>query len=163
MKTLYLIRHAKSSWSNNNLTDFDRPLNERGKTDAIKMGERLLKQKVLPDFILSSSAKRTKKTAKRITSVLDYKYSKIEFKEELYYSSYNTLMNCLVNVSDSNDSIFVIAHNPGISNFCDYLTHQAIDFPTCGIAKISFEVDCWMEITSGSGILDWFDYPKNSN
>ncbi len=163
MKTLYLIRHAKSSWSNSGLTDFDRPLNERGKRDAIKMGERLLQNKVMPNCVISSSAKRTKKTAKRITKVLGFSYSKIDFRKELYHSGYNTLVNCLTSINDSNDSCFIIAHNPGVSNFCDYLTHHAIDFPTCGIAKITFEVDSWMEVTSGAGILEWFDYPKNNN
>jgi phosphohistidine phosphatase len=163
MKTLYLIRHAKSSWNNNDLTDFDRPLNARGKYDATNMGERLLKQKVMHGCIISSSAKRTKKTAKRITKALKFNYRQIDFREELYHSNYMTLMNCITNISDVNDSAFIIAHNPGISNFCDYLTHQALCFPTCGIAKITFEVDSWYEITSNSGTLDWFDYPKKKN
>lgn len=163
MKTLYLIRHAKSNWDNTGLSDFDRPLNERGKVDAVKMGERLLQKKVMPDCIISSSAKRTKKTAKRITKVLNFDYSQIEFREELYHSDYDVLMKCLTTIKDNNDSAFIIVHNPGISNFCDYITHHAINFPTCGIAKITFEVDSWHEITSGSGVLSWFDYPKNNN
>lgn len=163
MKTLYLIRHAKSSWSNNNLSDFDRPLNEKGKSDAIKMGNKLLSQKVMPNCVIASSSKRTKKTAKRITKILGFSYSDLDFRKELYHSNYKTLMICLTSINDNNNSCFIIVHNPGVSNFCDYLTHHAIDFPTCGIAKISFEVDSWMEITSGSGVLEWFDYPKNAN
>lgn len=161
MKTLYLIRHAKSSWSNASLSDFDRPLNERGKHDAVTMGDRLLKQNILPDCIISSSSKRTKKTAKRITKALNFKFSNVQFKDELYHANHLTLMKTLCEVQDKYNSIFIIGHNPGISNFCDYLTHQAIDFPTTGIAKITFEVDSWMEITSGYGVLEWFDYPKN--
>lgn len=163
MKTLYLIRHAKSSWSNASLSDFDRTLNERGKQDAVTMGQRLKNQNIMPNCIISSSAKRTKKTSERISKVLGFNFADVEFKQELYHSSHLTLMRSLNNIKEKNDSVFIIAHNPGVSNFCDYLTHHTIDFPTTGVAKITFEVDSWMEITSGSGILEWFDYPKNAN
>lgn len=163
IKTVYLIRHAKSSWSEVGLSDFDRTLNDRGNLDAVTMGKRLKAKNILPDYILSSSSKRTKKTAKKITKEIGINYNEVDFNEAIYHASYEVLMHHLTNINDKHQTVFLIGHNPGISNFCDYLTHQALYFPTCGIAKITFEVDSWQEITSNSGTLAWFDYPKNNN
>lgn len=163
MKTLYLIRHAKSSWKDVDLSDFERPLNERGKRDVVTMGERLLDKNIMPDCVLASSAKRTRSTAKKITKIVGFDSSNIEFIEDLYHSGTHTLLNYVNNISDKNESAFVVVHNPGVSNFCDYLTNSAIDFPTCGIAKITFGIDSWKEVSSNLGNLEWFDYPKNND
>ncbi|MDH3269487.1 MAG: histidine phosphatase family protein, partial [Ignavibacteria bacterium] len=84
MKTIYLVRHAKSSWKDQGLQDYDRPLNKRGKRDAPFMGEVLNDKKIRPDFIISSSAKRAKKTALEIAAKIGYPHNKILFNEEVY-------------------------------------------------------------------------------
>ena len=161
MKTLYLIRHAKSSWNDAGLTDFERPLNERGKRDVISIGERLKLKKALPSIIISSTAKRTRITSKKLAKKVGFNSSEIEFKQELYLANTPILLNILNNISDEHSIVFVVGHNPGISNFCDYLTNQFYDFPTCGIAKITFNIDSWAEVSNGLGDIEWFDYPKN--
>jgi phosphohistidine phosphatase len=160
LKTLYLIRHAKSSWNNASLSDYDRPLNERGKRDVVTMGSVLNQKGVLPDCIIASAAKRTRKTAKKIAKGVGFNESEIKFEKELYHSGIIDLLKFTNNISDEYLSAFIIVHNPGVSAFCDYLTHYTVDFPTCGIAKITFDIDSWAEVSNGLGDLEWFDYPK---
>lgn len=160
MKTLYLVRHAKSSWSNASLADYDRPLNERGKRDVITMGKRLKERGVMPSLILSSAAKRTTKTAKALAKEMGYD-KEITFKKNLYHASILDNLKELSKIDEAYKSIMLVGHNPTASEFCDYLTGNLFHFPTCSIAEISLEIDSWDEITKGIGTLVFYDYPKN--
>jgi len=161
VKTLYLIRHAKSSWSNPGLADFDRGLNKRGKRNAPFMGKRLADHGVLPDLILSSPAKRAKKTANKIAKEIGYPKGRIIFKKTLYHSSVSNLLKVVTSVEDNIDSLFVVGHNWGITEFAEMLTDKDLgNIPTSGIAAITFPLDQWQHISWGDGDLLFFDFPK---
>lgn len=161
MKTLYVIRHAKSSWKDETLSDFERPLNTRGLRDAPFMGKRLAEYDTKPDVILSSTAKRAIETAKIIAGEVGYDKDRIQMDEALYLASVSTLMEAIRGISDENDTAFIFGHNPGMTMLVNLLTSYVIDnLPTCGIACIIFEADSWRDAGENRGSLRFFDYPR---
>ena len=163
MKTLYLVRHAKSSWGDSTISDFDRPLNERGNRDKTVMGNRLFNKNLTLDLMISSSAKRTKQTSIGLAKEIGYATDAIHFLDELYHASVQQLTTQINRLDSTKNSVLLVGHNPGISLLCDYLCNHQADFPTLGIACISFETENWEEIFRNTGTLQWFDYPKNEN
>ncbi len=164
MKTLILIRHAKSSWDSPSLSDFDRPLNERGKKNAPFMGKQLDKKNETPDMIFSSPAKRAKSTAKRIARELAQDENKIILVDELYHATIKTWLDFVCGLNNKLKTIMAFGHNNGITEFANYLTGGDIaNIPTCGVVKINFNVNNWAEISKGNGELEYFDYPKQYN
>ena len=163
MKTLYLIRHAKSSWKFPELDDFDRPLNKRGKRDAPMMGQRLYQQGILPDLIISSPAKRAKRTARAVAEAIGYFQSAIQYDEVVYDASAEDMVTSLRSVSDRVATLMLVAHNPGLTELANRLTSHATDnVVTTGIVAIEFPVDAWADIRlSGGGRFLWYDYPKS--
>ncbi len=162
MKTLYLLRHAKSSWDDANLADFDRPLNERGKTDAPKMGKRLKEKDIRPQMIYSSAAVRALSTAKLVASAIDYPENRILVDRTLYHADEEKLLAYLHQCSDEWDSIMLVGHNPGLTNFANDLTSESIDnIPTAGIVAISLKIDSWNDARPRNAALKFFDFPKN--
>lgn len=158
-KTIYLVRHAKSSWKDAILSDYDRPLNKRGKQNAPEMGQRLAEKAILPDWLLSSPAKRAKHTAQAMASALGYPENKIHWLEELYHASSNYLLSQLQNISDQYESVMLVGHNPGLTELQNILCADKIDtIVTAGIVCIQFETDDWPNIHRG--YLQWYDYPK---
>ena len=121
-RTLVMIRHAKSSWANPLQSDFDRPLNERGKREAPEMGEVLKREGLKPDLIICSTAKRTRQTAKRIAEVLDYDMDNVRWEEKLYHCIPSVFEELLFELSDKIKTVFIIAHNPGITEFVNELS-----------------------------------------
>lgn len=162
MKRLYLIRHAKSSWSESDLADIDRPLNKRGKRDAPAMGKRLKKEyHAKPDLILSSPAHRAFKTAKIIAKEIAYPEKKIETKGSLYASGVPAMLNVIQLLDDSLDEVMLIGHNPDLTSLANFLSSQQVDnIPTCGIFCADFDIKSWKELEGGMGIFKFFDYPK---
>ena len=118
MKKLYLIRHAKSSWKNLSLDDFERPLNKRGKCDAPFMGELLRAKNILPDLILASSALRAKSTAEIIAKKLKAS-KKIVFDADIYEASSSTLESIISSIDDKYNTLFLVGHNPGLNMLSD--------------------------------------------
>jgi phosphohistidine phosphatase len=167
MKTVYLIRHAKSSWEDDTLPDFDRPLNERGKTDAPRMGKRLKEKQIAPDLLLSSPAKRALSTAKRIAVALDYPKEKIKTDQALYHADEDEILNVIRSANDKNDCILVFGHNPGLTDFVNSMNNDRKQFidnvPTCGIAAFRFDVSSWRQIDFGKGDLILYDFPKSQS
>lgn len=160
MKTLYLIRHAKSDWSDPGKEDFDRGLNKRGKRSIPIMAKALQERGIIPDLILSSAAKRAKKTAKGLAKTLEYK-GKIIFDEALYFTEPEEMMQMIRNVDDRYGSLFLIGHNPEITELSNMLTEIYIDnIPTLGIVSIAFNIDKWTEIEKGKGKMGTFIFPK---
>ena len=159
MKTLYLIRHAKSSWKDLGLDDFERPLNKRGKKSAPLMGKRLKKRKVKPDMILSSPAKRAKSTAKIIAKKVNYP-TEIVYNKDIYEASPNTLHKILTKQDDQHEVVFIIGHNPGLNMLVGKYVNFYENIPTCGILKIEFDCDRWVSIDEENATLISFDYPK---
>lgn len=160
-KTLYLVRHAKSSWDIPDLDDFDRPLNERGLRDAPRMGERLHQRDINPDVIISSEAARALETAKWIAQRLQYSERKIIADTKLYHADEETLLHFVQSISDEHRVAILVSHNPGLSEFATLLLEEFDeDIPTCGIVAITFKVDSWKKVIPHSGRLKFFDYPR---
>jgi phosphohistidine phosphatase len=166
MKKLYLVRHAKSSWDDLDLPDFDRPLNKRGKKDAPRMAKRLKEKRVTPDFMISSPAKRALDTCKEFAKILDFDKSKITEVRTLYHANEDQLLNVLRKLKDlprdSEEVVLLFGHNPGLTEFANALLNTYIDnIPTCGIVAAKLNITKWNETEFGCGQLEFFDFPKN--
>ena len=159
MKELYLIRHAKSSWKDSSLDDFDRPLNKRGDKDALLMGTMLHNNKTTPDAIISSPALRAKTTAKIIADAIHF-HKPVHYDKTLYEADLDTLLQTIKALDDKDDTVFLIAHNPGLNMLAEDLVDLRENLPTCGIVRIQFSCSRWTKIDAGDAALISFDYPK---
>jgi len=161
-KTIVLIRHAKSSWSDPSQSDFDRPLNERGEHDAPMMGERLRKWRLLPDIIVCSSARRTRQTAKRIAAAIGFDKDAIRREENLYHCTPDTIASVIRSLDDAVTIAFIVAHNPGITDFVNQLSDMfRIDnMPTCGIVAATLQTAHWADFSQAEKEVFLFEYPK---
>ncbi|ADR34335.1 putative phosphohistidine phosphatase, SixA [Sulfuricurvum kujiense DSM 16994] len=161
MKTLYLIRHAKSDWSDEALSDYDRPLNKRGLKDAPLMGSHLADKGIRPDLILSSPALRAKTTAKAFAKALSYPPESIRYDHALYACDALTILSLIRGVSADIDTLFVFGHNPEFTKCANLITGGDIDnIPTCGVVEMRLKNDSWESIGENSAELRSFDYPK---
>lgn len=159
--TLYLVRHAKSSWENPDLSDFDRPLNERGRKDAPRMGKRLKEREIVPDLMLSSPAKRAITTCKEIATILSYDVSRIKNDPRIYHANEEELFNVLSELNDTQKNVMLFGHNPAFTNLANTLFNEHIlNIPTCGIVGGVLKIKSWKEISAGCGELKFFDFPK---
>lgn len=160
MPSLYLIRHAKSSWKQPELEDSKRPLSNRGERDAPEMARRLKLQSIIPDLIISSPALRARKTAEIISSEMGYDESEIKYDWELFHASTNTLLSILKKIPPRFRIVFLFGHNPGLTYFANSLSNLKIDnIPTTGIVGIEFNKP-WKDINFGTGKMLLYDYPK---
>jgi phosphohistidine phosphatase len=157
-----MIRHAKSSWTNPLQSDFERPLNERGLKDAPSMGGRLKDMGVAPDLIISSPAKRAKETAKKIAEALGYDKDKIEWVDKLYHCIPSVFEEVIAEVSDSVNTVFIVAHNPGITDYANELSDKfRIDnLPTCAVVGAKADTDRWQDFNTAKKEVFLFEYPK---
>ncbi len=161
MKRITLIRHAKSRWKDTGLSDFDRPLNKRGKRDAPVMGKRLATEQLSPDLMISSPAKRALITARIIAEEIGYPVSKISLNERVYEADMATLLALVKSLDNSMDHVILFGHNPGFTSLCNFLTPEPIDnVPTCGIVHINLKTESWKDVTRHKGEIIEFDYPK---
>lgn len=162
-RTLYLVRHAKSSWDNPELDDFDRPLNDRGKRDAPRMARRMKEREIVPDLLYSSPAARALKTCKEFAKVLGIKESAIKTDPELYHAGADLLLKKIQGLNDKHDMVMVFGHNPGLTEFANLLTGEHIlNIPTAGVVAIRFKSGSWKAIGEGTGKLEFFDFPKRA-
>lgn len=162
MKQLLLIRHAKSSWTDFSVKDFDRPLNDRGKRDAPVMAKRLLEKEITVDAFVASPAKRAKKTAEYFAGAYNRKKSEIIFADELYLATPSVFESVIAQISDEYSTIAVFSHNNGITDYANTLTDTRIDeMPTCAIFAVKAEVNSWKEFTDANKQFWFFDYPKS--
>lgn len=162
MKTLYLVRHAKSSWDNANQSDHDRPLNQRGERDAPRMGKRLRKRGDQPEVIISSSAVRALTTASILATALDYPTSDISIEERLYGAEPEDVLSIIGNLDDGIHCAMLVGHNPTFTALINALGRCDLDnVPTCGMAVLTFPIDSWKNMTTTQGTLVDFDFPKN--
>jgi phosphohistidine phosphatase len=160
-KTLYLARHAKSSWHATTARDHDRPLNERGQRDAPMMAKRLVARSACPQGIVSSSATRAVATAELIGGILDLEPHAVSRDERLYAACAITFLAVLRELDPRHDVAMVVAHNPTVHEVITMLTGVQIDrVPSCAIATIQFPGASWDAIKTGGGDLVDFDYPK---
>jgi len=162
MKKLLLVRHAKSSWDQAGLSDFDRPLNERGKKDAPEMAKRVKEKGVELDHLVSSTAKRARKTAKYFAEAFGLKKEDIQLIEALYGATPPEFVQAINELNDKFETVALFSHNPGITEFAGSLTNVRIeDMPTCAVFALQANTDSWKEFMNAEKSFLFFDYPKN--
>ncbi len=160
MKTLYLVRHAKSSWDLGNVDDYDRPLKGSGIRDAHFISQLLSEQGNLPQALLSSPATRALHTAMIFARNLNFPFSAIQINQDLYMCSERDLLQIIQGLSDVFDSVMIFSHNPTITDFVNECIAQRIDnVPTTGVVSFHFDISSWEDATF-SARLALFDYPK---
>jgi len=160
MKTLFLVRHAKSSRDDPSLPDRDRPLDDRGKQDAPKMGKRLAKRDVKPDLLVSSPALRALTTAQLIAEEVGYKRKDIVVDDRLYASNPDDLLAVIRELDKKLDRVMLVGHNPEFTDLAHRLSSEIIDMPTSAVAEISFDTKAWSDVGEVEPARAMLDYPK---
>jgi phosphohistidine phosphatase len=160
MKTLLLLRHAKSDWNDSSLKDFDRPLATRGERDAPRIGKALRKRGQLPDLIISSPAARAKATIEAVAKAAKLDLE-IRFDEAVYGASSAELIKLVLGLRDKSSCAMLVGHNPGFEDLVGRLSGSHERMPTAALACIEFKVDRWDDVNDGEGKLVWLLTPKN--
>jgi phosphohistidine phosphatase len=160
VKTLTLVRHAKSSWKHPELPDRLRPLNKRGAHDAPMMGERLARREAKPDLIISSPTTRAMATAEAKAREIGTPEEKIRADERLYGSDALELLEVVRELDDHLDHVMVVGHNPGLTDLANELGYDVDNIPTGGIIELRFDVASWARIGDADPTYVDFDYPK---
>ena len=162
MKTLLILRHAKSSWKEPGRPDFDRPLNARGKRDAPRVGEWLTEHDCVPDLIVSSAARRARKTATKVAENCGYARH-IELVEELYLASAEEYFATARKLDNDLAAALFVGHNPGISQWLYLCTRQEHDLPTAALAIVRFDLDDWRDLSAYDGELVALWFPRSGS
>lgn len=163
IKTLYLIRHAKSSWEDSSQSDFQRKLNTRGLKDSPLMAKLIKEKNVIPDLIISSPAVRALSTAEIFADEFRYNKDKIVRDERIYEAATSGLITVIREIKDENNTVILFGHNPGLLNLANLLGNKFLqDFPTCAVVGIELKVNSWGEVGRNSGEIILFEYPKKS-
>ena len=145
MKTLLILRHAKSSWKDASLSDHDRPLNKRGKRDAPRMGVLLQEEGLVPDLILSSTARRAKTTAQAAAEACGYE-GELVLTRELYHAAPESYLMALQALPEAYQRVMVVGHNPGVEELLEDLTGAVERMPTAALAQVSLRISAWSEL-----------------
>ena len=162
MRTLYLTRHAKSSWDDPDTDDFHRALNARGERDAPYMANAFSERGEPIDRIVSSPAVRAISTARIFANAMGKDTNAIIQQKDLYLADQRTLLRVVNLMSDEAQRVMLFGHNPGFSEFVEYASDGDIgELPTCATVRIDFAVPKWSEVSMGLGTLVWYDFPKN--
>ncbi len=161
MKQLILIRHAKAVDGSLHLHDFDRVLSNRGEQEAATMGEKLAHKKLSIDAIISSPAARTKSTAEIIATALNFSLQNLQFQPLIYEASTRTLFQIACELENEWKTVILVGHNPAFYDLASNLLGKPlIDFPTCTVCGINFNIENWADLQINSGKLDFFETPK---
>ena len=161
MKTIYLVRHAKSSWKYPELDDFERPLNKRGRKNAPFMGRLLQELNVAPDLVISSPANRAAMTARIIAAALDYPLEDILYSEAIYEFGEKALIDVVKEIDDALNQAMVVGHNPATNGLANYIGDQPVgNIPTCGVFCVELDIASWSNIKAHCGKVKFFEYPK---
>ncbi len=162
MRLLTVVRHAKSSWDYSELSDFERPLNERGRKDAPAMAQRLLRLPPRPDLLISSPAVRALTTARMFADVLGIAPEDIAVNARIYDASLEALLKVVASLDDAARHVVLFGHNPGVTELLHALASCTLDeMPTCGVARLEFAAKTWHDVDRGQGELVHFMYPKD--
>ncbi|MCB9035195.1 MAG: histidine phosphatase family protein [Lewinellaceae bacterium] len=161
MKTVFFVRHAKSSWDNPSLRDIERPLNKRGKRDAPFMGKLLKGKGIQPDRLISSPANRAFTTAKYFAQALGIAEAEIESDKRIYDAYPEDILDIVQELPDDYSMVLVFGHNPTFTGVANLFTEDYIsNVPTCGIFRIDAEVESWRDFREGKGLLTEYHYPR---
>ena len=162
MKTLYLLRHAKSSWSFDELSDQERPLNDRGRDDAPLMGQALAKRHIHPDIIVSSPAVRAMSTALLVAREMQFPHEKIKVEPGIYGAEVDDLLGIIKGLPDAAGSVLLVGHNPTITEVANVLSPSSLnEMPTAAVVCLRFECDHWAEVSKANAEFYFYDYPRN--
>ena len=162
MKTLTLVRHAKSSWKDTSLSDRDRPLNKRGERDAPEMGRRIAAAGIRPSLIVSSPAVRAWTTARIIADEIGYPKEFLQRDKRLYLASVNGILDVIVAQDTGFNSLMLVGHNPGFTDFANYLVPGLTNnIPTAGVVSVQLDTDDWSLYDRPGVELLLYDFPKN--
>ena len=162
MKTLYLLRHAKSSSENPGCKDFDRPLSKRGLNDVPVMASRFKERKFSVQLMISSSAKRAQTTASLMAKNIGFPVKDIISNSDLYFAGIEMFLRVVSLIEENCESAMLVGHNPSITDFANCMTNKSIDnMPTCGLIKMSLPINYWSDTVLGKGTFMEFDCPKN--
>lgn len=159
MKTLYIIRHGKSDWSQG-VKDFDRPLNSRGQKDAPNMGKYLLKNYSTPDYVLCSSANRAISTARLLLNEMNFPIDSIHQSENLYHPSIADALKEISQVPNDVNTLYLFGHNPGFSDLVSYLSGVPTELKTCCVGILELQVDSWDELSRETCFLQQYLSPR---
>ena len=163
MKSLTLLRHAKSSWNSAAASDHDRPLNKRGERDAPLMGGRINAKDIRPSLIVSSPATRAWTTAKIVADSINYPREFLQRDDRLYMANVASIIDVIEDQDGGFNHIMIVAHNPGLTAFANFLLPDLTpNLPTCGVVSVTMDSDEWELRTSPDATLVMFDYPKRS-
>ena len=161
MKTLTIVRHAKSSWNEPRLSDRERPLNRRGERDAPVMGKRIADAGIRPSLIVSSPATRAWTTARVIAEQLSYPTEFLQRENQLYLASLHDLLDIVVAQDDGFNSVIIVGHNPGLTDFVNFLSPGLTNnLPTTGVVAVNIDQDHWKLHEQPRIELLMHDYPK---
>ena len=164
MKTLTLVRHAKSSWKDTGLRDRDRPLNKRGERDAPMMGKRIVEAGIRPSLIISSPAVRAWKTAKVIAREIGYPTEFLQREDELYLASLDSLLDVVAAQETGFHNLMLVGHNPGLTDFANFLSPGLTgNVPTAGVVSVKINQDDWLLYERPGTELIYYDFPKNKS
>lgn len=149
MKTLLILRHAKSSWNNARLSDHQRPLNQRGRQDAPRMGRLLRTEELVPDLIISSTAERALATAEAVALSSGYE-AEIRSTRLLYHAEPEAYLDAVRQTDDARECVMVVGHNPGVSELLERLTGDQEQMPTAALAQILLPIKSWRELNEAT-------------
>ena len=159
-RILYLMRHAKSGWTDKNQSDFDRPLNNRGQHDAPELGRRLKNRGTKPEIILCSPAQRTRQTAERLIREFGGNLGDVQFDDRIYEADPDTLLELIRALPDTCAAAMLIGHNPSMGWLANQLSDVRIEqMPTCAVATLELPSSSWQDTGTATAQLLDFDYP----
>ena len=159
MKTLYLLRHGKSSWKDKTLLDVERPLNGRGRSASQNVGGFLKKKKIIPDLVLSSCAIRARQTTDLVMEAAKLR-TDLRFDERIYEAGAQRLVEVVRQIEKSKETVLLVGHNPGLEEFLKLLTANVETMPTGTLSKVVLTASNWTGIGDKGGTLEWIVKPK---
>jgi len=163
MKTLYLMRHAKSSWDFDDLNDQERPLNNRGRDDAPAMGQALAKRSIHLDLLVSSPAVRAMSTATLVAKEISYPHDQIQVIDGVYHAEVTDLLRIVRQFPDAAASVLLVGHNNTLTDFANLLSPNPLpELPTAAIVCLKFSIESWAELDRHNTEFYFYDYPKNN-
>ena len=161
MKNLHIVRHGKSSWDFEDISDIDRPLSPRGINNAYLMAKKLSERKVEPDLFITSPANRALYTSIIFARVLKFPYDQIQISDSIYMGYTDELIKLIQTLDNSVSTLLVFGHNPAFTALANQLMDKYVDnIPTAGIVSLGYEIETWEQLGKKSPEKDFFDYPK---
>ena len=161
MKTLLLLRHAKSSWKDTKVKDFDRPLNQRGLKAAPAIGRLMRKRKLEPKLVLSSPAERARRTTQLVIDAAGMK-TELRYDERIYEATGARLFEIVTQIEDDADMALLVGHNPGLEELLEKLTGEARRLPTAALVCVELDIEKWNKLRVDGGRLEWLAKPKET-